>query len=40
MSFSLNEKNTNLEPGSQEKILSTVKRYFTNKRQNKLKKIL
>ena len=40
MSSSLNKKNTNLEPRNQEKILSTIKRYFVNKSQDRLKEIL
>ena len=40
MSFSLNKKNTNSEYKNQEKILSTVRKYFVNKSQNKLKEIL
>ena len=40
MSFSLNKRDTNLEPENQEKILSIIKRYFVNESQNKLKEIL
>ena len=40
MNFSLNKKNTNLRPKNREKILLTIKRYFVDEDQNKLKEIL
>ena len=40
MNFSLNKRDTSLESKNREKILSIIKRYFTDERQDKLKKIL
>ena len=40
MNSSLNKRDTNSESENQEKILSTVKRYFTNENRDKLKEIL
>ena len=40
MSFSLNKKDINLELENQEKILLIIRKYFTDKRQDRLKEIL
>ena len=40
ISFSSNKRNISLKHKSQEKILSTVKKYLVNENQDKLKEIL